>query len=878
MENPVPDRIRTIVEDLLSRFPDPSTLHLRLQRIERVRAVMQPVLADGSEPDQTTLFALLSLGDAPVDEVVRHPELLGDLLTLHRLQDPFEDAPRPLDDLIRYKRTVWLRILLRERLGLDTFEASASNLARLADVITTAAIDEVLPDGMPKPLLMAMGKWGGQELNVSSDIDPVFFGGPEAAGERGDNFVRTWTRRIMESPEGAIYPVDLRLRPEGQSGPLVASFANAERYFFQRAAPWERIAYLRARPIAGEAPRWFHELLEAFLFSSTFDPKQRLEEIAQALVSVRRSAKTRDIKRGPGGIRDVEFVVSALQLTDGRTMPELRHGSVFELLRKFRETGLLAERDTDILTDGYSFVRKVEHLLQAEQDRPRFVVPLPNTSEHARLAFAFSMTQEEFENTWNDHRSAVAKIAGKILPTDAALRHFTGKFLDPQLDEEKNNGRMLSLEDDPRTAAVLRRLSTPRLPATDIFDRETLSPLFDVTDTLLRLEAAVSAYGGIESWHFAFGGKKQLLREITHLLQSAPRLVEEANARPYLWERIGLTEWEPTLSLDSNSENLAHFLGDTLFHTGERFFVNDLDSDRLTLRWSIAVEEVAQLCIGAALQACPCPTALIALGKWGGNELAPDADLDVMLVCADGKADDVAETVRQGMNLLKYLSLGGKLLPDPRLRPEGSSAPMVVTLSRLREYLTSGRAQTWEKMALARARFVAGEESLGTDAIEALQNFSTTPPKSGESWQQLDRIRRKAAEETRSRQGVVRIKKVRGGMMDAEFAVTMAAWKNDFHPGNWWQQPIAKRLESMAETADRNRWLSAAIDYRELRRWELVQLLSQIGRRGDVPLEGDDAERFAHVAGTTVEELKERWQEISLSLRSLYDHTLEDTH
>ncbi len=836
---------------------------------------MRPVIVEGDDSARTALLTLLSLGDAPVDEVVRHPEWIADLLTINRLPDPFLEAPTPLPALARYKRLIWLRILLRERLGLDDFVTSAEHLARLADTVAISALQDVLPEGMESPLLLALGKWGGRELNVSSDIDPVFFGTSENAGEKGDNLVRAWTRRIMESPEGTIYPVDLRLRPEGQSGPLVASFAEAERYFFQRAAAWERIAYLRARPVSGSPPEWFYGLLDAFLFSSSSDPRRRMDEVAQALVAVRRSAKTRDIKRGPGGIRDVEFLVAALQLSFGRTLPELRHGSVFELLDRFRDEGLLHERDAGRLAEGYRFARRIEHLLQAEQDRPRFVVPLPNTSEHARIAHAVALTQEEFEQVWNDHRAAVATITGKILPTDEAMRHFTGKLLDPQLDEETSNGLAPVIAEDPRSAATLRRLSSPRLPATRIFDQESLSPRFDVAETLLRLEAAVTAFGGPDAWHAAFGEKNKLLREITRLLQLAPRLVEEANARPYLWERIGLAEWEPLIAPDAGLGEVGNYLGDVLFNTGERFLANDLAADALTSRWSAAVDYVSQLSIGESLRTCPCPAALIALGKWGGGELAPDADLDLMLVCRDGSPDEVAETVKHGMEVLKKLELKGRLLPDARLRPEGSGAPMVVTISRLSEYLNSGRAQSWEKMALVRARYVAGDEKAGEEAISILQAFTTTPPATEEGWNQLDRVRRKTIDESRPRPGLVRIKKARGGMMDAEFATTMAGWRNGIGPGEWWQLPIPDRLESLAKGRKEETWKKVVSAYRDLRRWELIQLFTRIGRRGDIPLEGKDAERFAYAAGTAVEEIAQRWQEISATLRTLYDKTFK---
>jgi glutamate-ammonia-ligase adenylyltransferase len=853
---------------MLNALPDRETMQLRFERLAKAATTVHDLVATGSDDHQKALGALLTLGDAPVDMIVLHPDWLEDALTACGLDSPFDGATVDHETLAEYKQRIWLRIMIRDECGAADVMETAAHLAELADRVTRSALDVAAAEGQT-PLLMALGKWGGRELNVASDIDPVFFGKGELTGSTGDRLVRSWLSILMRSPGKEIYPVDLRLRPEGSQGPLVTSFSELERYFFQRAAPWERIAWLRARPVAGEMPDWLRQLLNAFLFGSRDDPRQRVIEVARSLITVRKSAKPRDIKRGLGGIRDVEFLVASLQLTYGRHNKELQTGTVPELLSRLLTNDLLTPTDALALSEGYLFSRRIEHALQSEQAMPKFLVPKHDSREHERLAGRLGHDSQSFELAWTQHRTRVLEIVSRILPMDTSLHDSATLTVDPQRDQPPSG-----LEEDSRTLAAIRRLGGGQVDIRELCAPEHLEGHPDAGEALHLLESAVHAYGGTSPWRESFGSKRDLRKEITRLFLYGPRVVEEANSNPVLFDRIGLSKWEPGEINSGDTKVLRRRLGELVFHLGERFVAHDLDAMELTKRWTEEVDRTVDALAGRELALNTPPTAVIALGKWGGRELAPDADLDMMLVCADADPSEVADAVRRGTDFLSHASLNGTLLLDPRLRPEGSGAPMVITVSRLEEYLSSGRAQPWEKMALVRARHTGGSVVVGERVIDLLRRFTQTPP-NGSGRRDIDRARKKASELQRAQSGVARIKKALGGMMDFEFAATLKAWRMDLKlPNDWWQQPISSRLDSLAGWLDKPLYTEAGRVYRELRRWELVQWVSKIGKRGAVPLDGDDAHRFALAAGIEPGELQERWGEIAEIGRRVYQDAL----
>lgn len=850
-------------------YPDPRTLKLRMERLSRAYPPALSMLLEGNEDERAGLLALLTLGDAPVEEAIRHPHLLPMLLDRRNLHEPFADNPAPLPNLTRWKRHLWLKLLLRERLEIVGFKETASGFARLADE-TSALAMHALPNAAPL-ILFAMGKWGGRELNASSDIDPVFFAPTDSRSEEVDRTVRSWAGLLSGGESGdAIYPVDLRLRPEGASGPLACNLGEAERYFFQRAAPWERIAYLRARHLLGPLPDWFGQMLDQFLFGAA-DPRERVGEVARALRNVHASARDRDLKRSPGGIRDVEFLVASYQLSEGHHNKELRHGTILELLDRLEASDSLTSEQATTLRDGYILLRNAEHAMQAEEDRARFILPDPGSPLHKRLAWALRLEPEQLESTLSNAMRAIAGIVDDLLLADSPTMSVGTAFVDPQADEFVGiEGSAPKLNREAQT--ILRRLTGPWGSPSSLFDVTQLEQCKDPSKLLLRLESSVNAYGGARSWKQAFGGNEELQRRITRILRFGKRLLDEATPRPYLWEQIGNTPDSLELPEKTTTSTLSDWLGNRLFLHGDRFLEGVAKVDEFTSGWTATIDEVIRrLSYNLFTHHTP-PIALFGMGKWGGGELAPDADLDLMFVCGPGDGSDVATAVKTTTRWMQEATLGGRLLLDARLRPEGGTAPMVITTSRLEDYLTT-RAQPWEKMALVRARFIAGNEEVGQKALQILQTFSTAPPDATQV-KQIEIARRKAAELSRPRHGILRLKKGVGGMMDFEFGASLIGWKKGLPPGAWWQMPIATRLEVLALEGD-PRLKDAAGAYRELRRWDMVTLLASGHRRGDIRTEGDEAEQFAMAAGLEVEQISSRWKEISALGRKVLELGLE---
>ena len=855
------------LDRLLESHPDPDRLRVRFERLRRATTRAERVVLDGPEVEAGTLTALLSLGDVPVDEIVRHPHMLPMLLAPDLLNNPFDGIHPPEKDLARFKRFAWLKILLRDRMDSTMLERTLADLSELADRVAVEVFRS-LGHGTPPVALWALGKWGSEELNASSDVDPVFFAEENLPPETADRIVREWVKVLTPEEGPPIYNVDLRLRPEGISGPLACSFGGAERYFFGRAAPWERIAWLRARHVCGPRPGWFEEMLEAFLFPSTEDPKRIVGEVARGLVAVREAARERDIKRGPGGIRDIEFLIASFQLSEGRQVHELRHGTILELVSLAREVGLLKLREAKRLAEGYAFHRRVENALQAEEDRPRFNVPRRG-NDHAGLAFALGLSPDEFEKRFEDHRRKISRIVERRLFGGEPGGFAGTDFADPQAERREAMDGAEEETVNLESLAVYRRLSGRWGPASRLFDPEVAGAAVEPEEVLQRLESAVASYGGPGAWLATVGELPAMRRDATWVLARGKRLLDETNARPYLWERVGWREWHSELPEDGDPRKIAAYLGDLLFCHGARFIVGQSDALEVTGNWSGGVDRAISAVCGTGLTRSAPPVAIIALGKWGGQELAPDGDLDVVLVCGDGGASAVAKIQQRGANWLRDAELDGRLVLDPRLRPEGAGAPLVITLGRLKEYLGE-RAQPWERIAYARARFVAGDPDVGGEAELEMQRFAADGLES-KQWEQVHRARRRAAEESRPRSGVLRIKKARGGMMDFEFATCFAAWKLGIGPEAWWHMPLADRMQRIAgETGDRL-WQVAITSYRELRRWELAQLLGTGLRRGEVHTSGPEAERFARLVSMTVDQVRSSWRDIAAVGTRLYD-------
>ncbi len=322
--------------------------------------------------------------------------------------------------LRQFRKAHQVRLIWRNRCCLGVSQELVEELSNLADVCVDQALkwlhndcvkqwgQPTSQDGQPQELVvLGMGKLGGRELNLSSDIDLIFSfpaGGETQGGRRCvDNqqfFIRLGQRLIqaidMVTAEGFVFRVDMRLRPYGTSGALSLSFDAMEIYYQQQGREWERYAFIKARVVAGnqDEGRQLLELLRPFVYRRYLDYSaiESLRSLKQMIASeVRRRGLQQNVKLGTGGIREVEFIAQAFQLIRGGRDSRLQTSSLMAVLNLLPETAGLATTDVEELRKCYWFLRDVEHALQAVHDKQTQDLPAEE-AEQARIAFALSFS------------------------------------------------------------------------------------------------------------------------------------------------------------------------------------------------------------------------------------------------------------------------------------------------------------------------------------------------------------------------------------------------------------------------------------------------------------------------------------------------------
>ncbi|MEA2685770.1 MAG: [glutamine synthetase] adenylyltransferase / [glutamine synthetase]-adenylyl-L-tyrosine, partial [Actinomycetota bacterium] len=360
------------LQTAIERSASPAGVAVALERLSEVVPGVQARLA--ADPKlRDAVFAVTGASRSLTELLVSEPaalEVLADLDTRPVLDDE-EDG-----DLRRWKRLELLRIAARDLTGRDDLPIVGRALAQLADEVFQVAATRAGAD--PGLAVIGMGKLGGRELNYSSDVDIMFVGDP-----RGHD--RT-ARAILDTVR-TCFRVDVDLRPEGRDGPLVRTLESYEAYWERWAHTWEFQALLKARPVAGDAALGaaFHERACARVWERPFtlddlrairSMKARSEEEL-----AKRGLTDREVKRGRGGIRDIEFSVQLLQLVHGRADPELRSPTTLEALAEMGAHGYIDPSDARALDAAYRLLRTVEHRLQLVHEQQVHTLPAPG--DHA---------------------------------------------------------------------------------------------------------------------------------------------------------------------------------------------------------------------------------------------------------------------------------------------------------------------------------------------------------------------------------------------------------------------------------------------------------------------------------------------------------------
>jgi glutamate-ammonia-ligase adenylyltransferase len=771
------------------------------------------------------LLALLGASTVLGDHLVANPD---DWRILSAPLERIDLGPVPDVPALRlaYRRTL-CRIVAADLTGAYQLEATMAALSELADATLAAALDLAAaerPDAAARCRLavIAMGKCGGRELNYVSDVDVVYVAEPaqEAATpsdvEAALRDAAAISSRMMAICAVVAWPVDAALRPEGGRGPLTRTVASHLAYYRKWAKTWEFQALLKARPAAGDrdlGAEWL-AALQPLIWSAAERP-EAVEEVRamrrRIIDAVPRSEVDREIKRGPGGLRDIEFAVQLLQLVHGRADETLRTPSTVEALRALTAGGYVGRADGEALLRAYRFLRTVEHRLQLQRLRRTHTVPR-DPAELRWLAQALGYRSnaqrdavEAFRADWSTQASEVRRLHAKLLyrPLLEAVARVPsdGLRLTPQAARARLEvlgfadpaGALRHIEaltgGVSRTAAIQRTL----LPV-------LLSEFADAPepDRGLLAYRQVSEKLGSTPWYLRLLRDEgpvalrlarllALSRYVTDLLIRDPEalrlLADDAELTPH-----PMAEGVLAAAARHNGDPIAAVAAvralrrRELFRTACADLLGTVDVNAV----GETLADITDATLAGALAAVPNPTgirfAIIGMGRLGGCETNYPSDADVLFVYeppagtaedrAAGAAHAIAEELRR---LLSLPAPDPPLGVDADLRPEGRQGPLVRSLAAYEQYY--GRwAKVWESQALLRARFVAGDARLGERFGALADRFRF--PSGGLTREQVTEIRRIKARVDNERlprgaDPALHTKLGRGGLADVEWTVQL---------------------------------------------------------------------------------------------------------
>jgi [glutamine synthetase] adenylyltransferase / [glutamine synthetase]-adenylyl-L-tyrosine phosphorylase len=755
---------------------------------------------------------------------------------------------------VAYRRHL-VHLAARDLTGVIMLDEVAAELADLASAALEAALAiarSQLPAGsaLGRLAIIAMGKCGGQELNYASDVDVIFVAAPPApasSGEASDTAegaaLVTATRlaagliRVCSksTAEGALFPVDPNLRPEGRSGPLVRTLASHVAYYERWAKTWEFQALLKARPVAGDLAlgRAYIEALSPMIWRAS----QRAHFVGEVQAMRRRVIGTlpaaeagRQIKLGPGGLRDIEFAVQLLQLVHGRADGTLRERATLAALAALARSGYVGREDASTMAAAYRFLRRTEHLLQLRQLRRTHTLP-DDPEVLRRLGRAMRMQgtrcgavppgppsrtdpAAELTACWREHAREARRLHEKLFyrPLLEAVARLPGEAV--RLTPEAARARLEALGyADP--AGALRHIEalTSGVSRRAAIQRTLLPVMLEWFASAAQPEAGLLAFRQVSErlgntpWYL------RLLRDDTKVAQRMARLL--ASSRYAADLLLQAPEMVAILGADAQllppPPSALHVEASAVVarHASAEGAVTAVRAlrRRELLRTATAdvlgmsgVEETCEaltvitaVTIGAALDAAirkaegeegPLPTrvSVIAMGRFGGRETGFGSDADVMFVhdpwpgadeeTATRAAHAVAEELR---SLLGRPAPDPPLVIDPGLRPEGRQGPLVRTLASYRAYYERW-SLPWEAQALLRAAPVAGDRELGARFSALADEFRY--PVGGISASAVREIRRIKArmEAERMPRGVdpvLHVKLGPGGLADVEWVVQL---------------------------------------------------------------------------------------------------------
>lgn len=742
----------------------------------------------------------------------------------------------------KIRKQVMLKLILRDLNGLADLNEVMLAMTALAETCLQQAQDCLMQSlqaqfgvpigessGTPQDLLViGMGKLGGGELNVSSDIDLIFVypEDGETDGERklsNHEFFTRLGRRLINlinelTADGYVFRVDMRLRPYGDSGPLVASFAALEEYLISQGRAWERYAWVKARVITVIGKSTLAELTQLvrpfvyrkYLDFGAIDSMRQLH--AQIRQEIQRRDRLNNIKLGPGGIREIEFIAQVFQLIRGGGNAKLRIRATQSVLQQLALDNLMPEAVVADLDAAYIFLRNLEHRLQYLDDQQTQELPDKSGDQNIIAAAMGYANYAVFLEELNRHRAIVSEQFGKVFGAQADAQNdspiwgeaVTANVLTSHLTklgyraETESAQRLMQLRDSNRYRQLPEQ-SKQRL--------DKLIPSFiqlsaqhsDPDTTLARLISLLEGISRRAAYLAFLAEYPQSLSLLTRLVAASswaadymtqhPALLDELLDAREIYQPPHWQQFDQHLQtrLDDCAEDVERQLDALRNAQQEQTFhllAMDLQgllpleilSDHLSELADLILRHVLKLCWSSARKKHRnnAKFAIIAYGKLGGKELGYASDLDIIFLYDDDHPDAQENYSRlaQRINTMlgSYTSSGRLYETDLRLRPNGESGLLVSSIAAFEEYQNE-HAWVWEHQALTRARFSAGDLQVGKAFEKIRQQVLCKQRDLPTLRTEILVMRQKIHDGHRNDSGLFDIKHDTGGMVDIEFIV-----------------------------------------------------------------------------------------------------------
>ena len=763
----------------LSYLPDPERAGKNIDTFLSDHPELRPRIDEYFD----SITALFSHSQFLANYCTQYPDRLFDALEcLHEALDAHEYTAELHEELLscsslnegmkairRFRKDKQIIVTLKDILHLAELPDIMLDMSNLADIILRESLHFVesfldqrygKPDGNALSLI-SLGKLGAQELNYSSDVDIIFVYRDEgetsgvssipgitinrvSAFEYYVKLVEEFTRFVSSNTEdGFAYRVDLRLRPEGQRGRLALSLRGYEDYYESWGQLWEKAALLRARPVAGDNALGgeFLSTILPFIYRKylDLDTIDEIKRMKSQVEQLKTKTFSRDIKRGFGGIREIEFFIQIFQLMYGGKEPILRERSTLKALHRLVQKGLIGYDDLHHLSDNYLFLRTLEHRLQQMNDLQTHSLPSGEKELEVlgrKMGYA---GRKDFLSELEKRRKKVRSIYDSLFQGRDVLVSEEGTsedilsriFWDVEMPIKQPLEEALSkrgVKDIGKAIHYLMQIRSNIYSFQTIRGRrllEEIVPKFvektldgDNPDAaLLQLVGFSSLLAARESYLEALLQRPEMFDMYTFvfshsdylskILMSNPEYMESLVQSTVKRKSLAASKKELELFIDRKGESTAIRLFRRLeeIRLGILFLNREIDVVRLMKGVSTVAEAVL-----STLTAHHSMGLIIAgFGKLGGREIIFNSDLDIVFITLN---DPEVKDIKDSENLLKllmsYTKAGVAYKVDTRLRPDGSKGPLVSSIKGVADYYLKN-AQTWELQALLKARPVSGD-------------------------------------------------------------------------------------------------------------------------------------------------------------------------